>query len=73
MEFTESQIKGVNRDWNKLAGETVRVEVIKRTFYAFGTELASLRLLKAHRNYPQADSGYSENLKTFYFRLETEA
>jgi len=57
----------------KMAGEAVSVEYIGGAYYAFGSEIATLRLFhsynKAAHN-PKASAGFSENLKKFYFRLE---
>lgn len=39
--------KRTSVEWSRLAGETVVVEDIKGTLYAFGSELATLKLLKA--------------------------
>ena len=39
-------------------------------FYAFGSELATLRLLKLYRFNKNAEQFYSENLNTFVFKLE---
>lgn len=62
----------LQKDWEKLAGEPVKVEFINTTYYGLCSELASLRILKAYRKVSKADCGYSENLKSHYFRLETE-
>lgn len=61
----------VKTDWENTATESVDVQLINDTFYGFCSELASLRLLKAYRSTDKADCGYSDNRKTFYFRLET--
>jgi hypothetical protein len=61
----------VKRDWMEIAGEFVEVEYIKGTFYGYCSELAALRLEHKYRNTKQARAAYSENLGTWYFRLET--
>jgi hypothetical protein len=68
--MTENQIKRVTEDFCKMAKEEVRVENIGGVIYAFGSEVATLRLLKQYRHVPQARAEYSENLKTHYFVLE---
>lgn len=63
----------VEKDWSKIAKETVKVEQIGGAIYAFGSEIATLRLFHAFRktdeNLIHAD--YSVNMKTWFFRLET--
>lgn len=71
MEITRNQIEKVKKDWEKIAKEEIDVQLIRSTFYCFCSELASLRLLKAYRNTEKADCGHSDNLKSFYFSLET--
>ena len=53
--------------------EKMEVEYIKGAYYAYGSELACLRLfhkynLSAHN--PKVRIGYSKNLETWYFELE---
>lgn len=66
---TNTQKERLSKEWSSIAKEKIEVEVIKDSIYAFCSELASLRLLKKYRLSSNADCGYSENLKTFYFRL----
>lgn len=63
----------VEKDWSQIAKETVRVEKIGGAMYAFGSELATLRLFHAFRKTDESriHANYSENLKTWFFRLET--
>lgn len=63
----EGKVRGL---WEPIAEESLEIEDIKGTFYAFGSELATLRLLKTYRHTDSAAAGYSKNLKKFYFRLE---
>lgn len=70
MTLTQRQIEATQKDLENICKENVQLEVICETIYAYCSELASLRLLKAYRKSENADAGYSENLKTFYFRLE---
>lgn len=59
-------------EFEKHAKETLSVEQISGTLYAFGSELACLRLARAYQNCgDRAAADYSENLETWYFRLET--
>lgn len=64
-------MKRVKKDWSIMAGEKIDVNQINNTLYGFGSELATLRLLKAYRYADKARQGYSENLGTFYFALDT--
>ncbi len=57
------------QEWTRLAQETVTVEVISGHMYAFGSELATLRLFKKFHKSEGVDCGYSVNLKTYYFSL----
>ena len=71
MTITERQIESARLDLGRIAKENVIVEVIGSTIYAYCSEIASLRLLKTYRKADNADCGFSENLNTFYFSLET--
>ena len=57
--------------WEKHAKETLELQLISGTIYAFGSELACLRLDKTYRSHgAKADSGFSVNLNSWYFRWE---
>ena len=60
----------VKRDWERIAGETLQVQQLTGAVYAFGSELATLRLLKEYRQSSGATANHSENRDAFYFRLE---
>ena len=68
--MTEQQLKRISKDLNDYAGEAVTVENIKGTIYAFGSELATLRILMKYRRCEKARQGFSSNLETHYFSLE---
>jgi len=57
-------IERVTKEWSELAGEPVAVERIGGHYYAFGSELACLRLAHRFRSF---NVKYSENTKTWYF------
>lgn len=60
----------LHASFTKHAGEEVTVEILKNGAYAFGSELATLRLFKAYSKCPPKKGvyqGYSVNMKTFYF------
>lgn len=57
--------------WEKHAKEMLELKLIGGTIYAFGSELACLRLDKTYRSHgTKVASGFSENLDTWYFRME---
>jgi hypothetical protein len=70
---TKNQLKRLKKEWELITKEEINFDFIEETgtFYAFGSELASLRLLKEYRNAKGADCGYSKNLKMHFFRLQT--
>lgn len=74
--MTQAQKDRMIRLFSDMAGEHVRVEQIKATMYAFGSELACLRIFAVYNNKSGALAnkntriGYSENLKTWYFSLD---
>jgi len=70
MNITEAGIERVKRDWALTAKESLDVRQISGAIYAFGSELATLRLMKMYRHNAKATCGYSVNLQTFYFALE---
>lgn len=53
-----------------ITGGVARVEQIGCALYAFGSELATLRLLKAYGMTDRTAQGYSQNLSAYFFRLE---
>jgi len=67
---TAAQIQRTERDYSKIAGEAVRIEVTGSTLYAFGSELATLRLF---RKMPNMRQGFSQNLNAFYFSVDLPA
>lgn len=64
--------KRASVEWSRLAGEAVNVEDIKGVMYAFGSEMATFRLLRAFRWSDKADCGFSAVRQSHYFRLERE-
>ena len=69
MQITTSMIKRATNDWSKIAGEPVKVQQIGSMLYAFGSELATLRLFK---KMPNKDQGFSQGENSFYFMVELE-
>lgn len=65
-------IQKAKQEFETHAKETLDVQSLSGALYAFGSELACLRLANTYRSSgDRADSGFSQNLKTWYFRLET--
>ena len=64
---TKSQLIRIEKEYSAIAGEKVTVEQIGSTMYAFGSELATLRLF---RKMPNMRQGFSENMNTFFFSIE---
>lgn len=68
--MTPNQFDRFARELVALSGDGSG-RVVKRgsTVYYEGTEVATLRLLKAYRFNSNARQAYSTNLQTFYFTL----
>jgi hypothetical protein len=73
--MTPAQLARLTAEWSAKAGEPVTVERIGGAFYAFGSELAALRLAYAYRHTApdKVRATWSENRKSWFFRLETES
>lgn len=74
MEPTQQQLDRLKSDWEKFAKEPVEIRYVGGTFYAFGSELATLRLHYAYR-YSDKDKvtfGFSKNMEAWFFSLDTE-
>lgn len=68
---TQQQIERTAKDWTNYAGEPVKVEETGGAIYGFCSELGALRIAYKYRNSgDKAKAAYSENLKTWFFRLE---
>lgn len=71
IDVTPSKLERLTQDWIAITKEPVTISVIGDAVYAFGTELATLRLLYAYRfSVDTTDAGFSTNLNTFFFRLD---
>lgn len=58
------------REFERHAKESLEVQELGSAIYAFGTELACLRLDRAYRGTEGTSFGYSENLGRWFFSLE---
>jgi hypothetical protein len=74
MNFSPEQLphflKRVQKDWEKISGETMDVEYIKGTVYGYGSELAVLRLYHKYKNPAKTRTFFSQNLSTWVFTLD---
>lgn len=66
---TANQIARLKKTLEVFAEETLIVEEIGGTWYAFGSELATLRLYRVYKASANVTQGFSTNLNTFYFSL----
>jgi len=69
---TVSQIERTTQEYSAIAKEPVTIEFICGTLYAFGSELACLRLGNHMRANNTARVAYSTNLKTWYYTHEAK-
>jgi len=70
--MTINQQARTTAEWSEIAKESMAVEEIGGTIYAYGSELACLRLAYKFRySGDKAKSAFSDNLQTWFFRLET--
>lgn len=67
---TPAMIEKTKAMFSTIAKESVEVEFFGDHFAAYGSELATLRLYRKY-NGASITQAWSENLKTFYFRLDT--
>lgn len=64
-----NHIERTQAEWSNHAGEQITVELVGGTLYAFGSELAMLRLYRQFCGHGRV--GFSANLETWYFTPET--
>lgn len=69
-EWTEELVGRVQRDYERIAKELIRVEVIGSVVYAFGSELAVSRL---QRKLGSGRAAWSINRDTWYFAFDTDS
>lgn len=72
---TTAQLSRTQRDLTAMAKEPVTVEQVGSGLYAFGSELATLRIFAKYNangsvHCPKVRVGYSENMKSFYAVIE---
>lgn len=68
--MTGERLQRIADQWEKTAGENISIEVMEEDIYAFGSELACLRLEHYFKKgICETDVAYSTNLQTWYFLL----
>ena len=68
--MTGSRLQRTIDQWQKAAKESITIEVMEDDIYAFGSELACLRLEHHFKNgVCETEVAYSTNLQTWYFLL----
>jgi hypothetical protein len=69
MEYTERHRLVTELEWSEIAGESVTIEMTNTSnpIYAFGSELAVLRLYRKWGGNDLCTVGYSPNLRAWYF------
>ena len=70
-EITTAQFNRTVKMFNNMAGENMHVCFFSGAFWVFGSELATLRIAKKYTNAEGTNQGFSANLDTYYFKLET--
>lgn len=72
---TETQLKRIENDWTRMAGESVKVEEISGTIYGFCSELGALRIAYKYRHGDQeaTKAGKSGTMNSWFFRLEADS
>ena len=68
IEVTETQFKRTSATFKDIAKQEINVEFFDSAFWVYGSELAVLRLSVS---YNKGGHGFSKNLDTFYFKLNT--
>ena len=69
--MTGERLQRIADQWEKTAGESISIEVMEEDIYAFGSELACLRLEHHFRKgICETDVAYSTNLQIWYFLLK---
>ena len=70
-ELTANRFRHEAQRFATVAGEEIGVQFMDGALYVFGSELATLRILMLYRSNQNARHGFSKNLQTHFFCLET--
>ena len=70
--MTQAGFNRTSQMFQEIAGQEqkITVEFFDSAFWVFGSELATLRLLKKYRECDNARQNYSDNIDSFYFVLD---
>lgn len=67
---SEHYLNKTKKEFEKIAKKPLEVEYIKGAYYAYGSELAVLRLNKVYSQ--KGESAFSKNLNKWYFKLNVD-
>ena len=68
--MTGERLQRIVSQWSNVTQESIFIEVMEEDIYAFGSELACLRLEHHFKNgVCETEVAYSTNLQTWYFLL----
>jgi len=70
--MSHAKLESLKNIWKDVCKEDVEIEQISGAIYAFGSELACLRLLNYYYMNPRTKAAWSSNRNTWYFRLELQ-
>ena len=73
MDITPNQSQRIKSDWEVIAKEPIDLQIIGGQLYAFCSELAAYRIAMHYKEglfEGTAKVDFSENLKSWFFRLE---
>lgn len=67
---SDTSLERIAADWTRYAKETLLVEYIGHAYYAFGSELACMRLYAIYRAASKTRVAFSTNREQWFFSLE---
>ena len=71
--ISETRKASLAKEWSKIAGEKIDLQLIGGGIYAFGSELACYRIYMKYRNSPdKVRAEYSTNKKSWFFVLDID-
>lgn len=70
MQLSTEKLTRIKKDWERIAGEKVEVELTNEYIYGFGSELATLRIFKKYRYCENFSQDYNKNINKFFVSLD---
>lgn len=71
--ISETRKASLQKEWSKIAGENVDIQLIGGGIYAFASELGCYRIYMKYRNSPsKVRAEYSANKKSWFFVLDLD-